>query len=712
MTGSTSLDNKKSAAPSHATSPRAAAKKHWFIVMSQYLGSIKLALGAGTIFTIAMIIGTCLESWYSAAIAQELIYYSWWFLGLLTLLAICIFFAAMKKWPWKKHQTGFLITHMGLLTMLAGGVLNFIGGVDGTMQLVDNKTIAEQQNGIENRSNQVFLTQNQVVTVLRTVTGADGQRERKEFEYRVNNGPLPWGTLLGKDIPIPWAIRALSLFANPLPRSIDVKPFPDLRLEVIGFLPHARIERVEEARDKEYGFPAIKIEVNLKETGSGKPRWISLMQDRDSGLPALFGDPKMGYMVEFIGKCHSSLVDEFGKPPSQADRGPKGQLVFNIAGKKYRVSVADNLGKTIPLGDSGWKFLLEKYAPNTSDDPKNDQPEVPFVVGKFISPQGKETKYHIASRLVMSFGPLNSLEEPVEELPEGLPAVWYHPPDLRYTYSGKLNDRPHIKTLLQFVQSSDNKLYYRSLVEQGDELVSDSAGLAPATGVARNIWEKHAGSFLIEEHLPHAKPCLQRVTPVAKRPGLITDSTPPAVLVRLTLSKRATGGEMKTYSVDRWIELGRSSRISIAGTHEGESFNEQVSVSFNYKRMQLPFDIELTRAESQLDPGTNSPATFSSFVKLYDSDQNIDGEDRHITMNEPLNHRGYKVYQSQFDRQGIDPESFRPIAVSGFTVGRDPGLWLKYLGTAMLGIGIATMYYMKAYDPRNLFKTIATLTTQ
>ncbi len=46
---------------------------------------------------------------------------------------------------------------------------------------------------------------------------------------------------------------------------------------------------------------------------------------------------------------------------------------------------------------------------------------------------------------------------------------------------------------------------------------------------------------------------------------------------------------------------------------------------------------------------------------------------------------------------GIDPASKKPIARSGFTIGYDPGIWLKFLGTGMLGLGIATMYYMKAY---------------
>jgi hypothetical protein len=32
-----------------------------------------------------------------------------------------------------------------------------------------------------------------------------------------------------------------------------------------------------------------------------------------------------------------------------------------------------------------------------------------------------------------------------------------------------------------------------------------------------------------------------------------------------------------------------------------------------------------------------------------------------------------------------------------FSVGYDPGIYLKYLGQVMLGVGIFTMFYMRAY---------------
>src|SRR5262249_424535 len=101
--------------------------------------------------------------------------------------------------------------------------------------------------------------------------------------------------------------------------------------------------------------------------------------------------------------------------------------------------------------------------------------------------------------------------------------------------------------------------------------------------------------------------------------------------------------------------------------------------------------------ERTVDPGTMQPATYSSYVQLTDPSLNIKAEDRVITMNQPLEHRGYKFFQTNLVPAGRDEDTLKPISVSVFTVSRDPGLWLKYLGSTMLALGIACMFYMKAY---------------
>lgn len=701
---STRPDDVKGQATSLATQVERLIKKsamsevHPARRIANVLGSLQLALSAGAIFTVSMIIGTMLESWYSASIAQELIYNSWWFILLLGLLGTCIFFAAVKKWPWKKHQTGFLITHVGLLTLLAGGVLNTFYGLDATMTLVDNREFAES-NGIRQRSNEVFLIHDSVLVLTRQMPDKEKDGEMKEDRQMIpiSPGPIPWGTPLAEQVEVPTGMKFLTMLAHPWSRAISTQLYPDLKFEVLGYLPHTRIEPLEEAKPKEFGFPAIKLEVSTRDGGNSKPEWMALTTERKLGLRSMMGNVMGGMLVEFLGKCNASLIDEFTKPPAMKERGKRGQLVFWHEGAKYRIDVGSSINKTVPLGTKGWQVKVESYQPWPGSKKEDDTPDLPTVNFQVIAPDGKSTKYQVVGRLAMYAGPLDHLETPMEELPAGLPAVWYHPPDLRYGYDGATPGSPRLRMMLQFVQRSDGKLYYRTLLEEQNEMAVEEAGEAPAEGLSKQIWDRHAGSFIIEEYLPHAKPCQQRVMPITRRPGLMSDENPGALLCRVTLTKKASNGESQSLSTEKWVPLHQNVVFTVQGKVGDEMVREAFDVAYSFKRVKLGFSLELTRAESQLDPGTTRSATFSSFVKLYDDKANIFGKDHLITMNEPLQHKGYRVFQSQFDTVGIDPASKKPIARSGFTIGYDPGIWLKFLGTGMLGLGIATMYYMKAY---------------
>ncbi|HQR42065.1 MAG TPA: hypothetical protein PLX97_05260, partial [Gemmatales bacterium] len=296
----------------------------------------------------------------------------------------------MKKWPWKKHQTGFLITHVGLLTMLAGGVLNFAGGVDGTMSLVDNQQFSARI-GAPHRSDQVYLTHEPILSLDRVTTDKDGKQQQVQQTVSVNPGPLPWGSDLGHSIAVPGLIRVLSMLANPFSRGVDKMLYDDIRVETLAHLPHTRIEPVEAARDKEFGFPAIKLELNTKETGHNKAQWIALTTDRNSGQSAVLTLDALGLWVEFLGQCPPGLVDEFTKPPGDAERGKMGQLVFLIQGKKVRVNVAENMGKTVSLTPDvpgGMQVKLEKYSPRTGSNVKaDDTPDMPTVRFTVIPPK-------------------------------------------------------------------------------------------------------------------------------------------------------------------------------------------------------------------------------------------------------------------------------------------------------------------------------------
>jgi hypothetical protein len=83
-------------------------------------------------------------------------------------------------------------------------------------------------------------------------------------------------------------------------------------------------------------------------------------------------------------------------------------------------------------------------------------------------------------------------------------------------------------------------------------------------------------------------------------------------------------------------------------------------------------------------------SVYESTVRIDDPDQGT--FETLISMNHPLHHRGYIFFQSSFIEG-------RPM-ISIFSVARAPGLPLVYLGTALIGIGVAWMFYGKPWLAR------------
>lgn len=106
----------------------------------KYLSSIKLAVPLMLVFAAALSWGTIVESKYNADMAKLMVYNAWWFQFLLILLWINIFCATISRIPFKVHHTGFVITHIGLLTLLIGGVITGSFGIDGQLRVVEGQT--------------------------------------------------------------------------------------------------------------------------------------------------------------------------------------------------------------------------------------------------------------------------------------------------------------------------------------------------------------------------------------------------------------------------------------------------------------------------------------------------------------------------------------------------------------------------------------------
>tara|TARA_R110000868_G_scaffold61524_6_gene187031 strand:+ start:10086 stop:11765 length:1680 start_codon:yes stop_codon:yes gene_type:complete len=115
--------------------------------------------------------------------------------------------------------------------------------------------------------------------------------------------------------------------------------------------------------------------------------------------------------------------------------------------------------------------------------------------------------------------------------------------------------------------------------------------------------------------------------------------------------------------------------------------------------LTLPFEFVLTNFKMDKDPGTNNPASYESFIRLFTSDGPTD---HHVFMNNPLKFQGFTFYQASYaqDQQGNYS--------STLSANVDQGRPLKYLGSLFLVLGAIWHYMLNRKRWQNRANLIAT----
>src|SRR5436853_6287374 len=106
----------------------------------EFFASLKLAVVLLAVLIIASIAGTIYESSFDAKVARTYVYGAPWCNLWLILLAANLAVSALSRWPWRKHHVAFLITHLGIITLLTGSLIGRIWGIEGTITLFKGET--------------------------------------------------------------------------------------------------------------------------------------------------------------------------------------------------------------------------------------------------------------------------------------------------------------------------------------------------------------------------------------------------------------------------------------------------------------------------------------------------------------------------------------------------------------------------------------------
>jgi cytochrome c-type biogenesis protein CcsB len=111
------------------------------------------------------------------------------------------------------------------------------------------------------------------------------------------------------------------------------------------------------------------------------------------------------------------------------------------------------------------------------------------------------------------------------------------------------------------------------------------------------------------------------------------------------------------------------------------------------KRYELPFYVELIDFQLERYPGSMSPSSYASEVKVVDKEEGIEIPYR-IYMNHVLDYRGFRFFQSSYDKDELG---------TILSVNQDPGKWPTYLGYFLLALGL----FFNLINPKSRFQKLA-----
>src|SRR5438552_8026604 len=613
----------------------------------RFFSSLKLAVVLLAVLIIGAIAGTLYESTFDAKVARAYVYGAPWFNLWLLFLAANLIVSALSPWPWKIHHVSFLITHLGIITLLTGSLIGRVWGIEGTITLFKG----------EPPTDRLLVDQHQL-----RVRDTDGilKGYAAEFIHRPPTPQKPWdlGTLAG-GARLSIVDYAPAIEGKLDPKSLQAGGTPAFHFTIATKMMGQKLESWLMADDRQHGsFNMGLATIELKRGTAPN----SAAETKSSGEveieEAIFAFEKAPEeQIARVVKGGSSGAKVQWSPPSRDGGRNKGSVIMSLNGKTWTFEVAQNLGKDAPLDGTAFMLRIDNYWPdfrieNGKPTSLSDQPNNPAVVvtisGRGVAAATSPESHGTGKQVTATGGP---------------PAMPAHG-----------EETPNHLTL--FI-ADDGAITY--------ELASRKNGKSPGkielnkplpTGWAD--WQ-----LVVDQTMPSAQAQMD-FTPV--KSGQTSASLSGAADlpdgVRLRVQQN---GE----TIERWAPAGWQITIPTSPS--------PTLVAYGWKTVSLPIGLELLNFEVKRNEGSDSPAGFKSTLQI----ATVDGETAtgSCWMNNPFSYPGtwwhtwtgltYKISQASWN-----PENLRQSTVQ---ILRDPGWLLKWIGSLLVVIGVFMMFYLQPY---------------
>jgi len=422
-------------------------------------------------------------------------------------------------------------------------------------------------------------------------------------------------------------------------RPIPLPGLPELRAYLTAYYPNA--EPVERVVPKHGGSPAIRLELfNQTMTNDA---WLLLgIQDHDlvNMGPAI---------IRF-----SATPMEQTKPQDF-----KGILILKFNDQELSLPVSEAFEKPWPIAGTPYTLEVKRFLSHAVVEKNKllDHPDAPLNPACEVAVKGGEVEeLHTVFARFPDFPTIHGMKPSQSGV------------KMRFDYPEESEASSEIRIL----RGEDGKLSYQIKTEGA---VGERTPLEPGKDYYTG-WMTL--KFRVTDYLEEAE------HEVGFDPRPMPQGKEPLAAARIKFER---GGE--SHSV--WLTRGDNQVFFL----NGRPFH----VTYGLKTLPVEFELELKDFIIDYYPGSNRPASFKSEVTLRDPLRGVT-QNAMISMNEPLDYRGFKIYQSGYDLGQGRPD------VSIFSVGRDPGIPVKYAGSIVMILGTIVMFYMKRFtNTRPFYET-------
>jgi sugar lactone lactonase YvrE len=599
----------------------------------QFLASLKLAVVL--IFSMAFVLAlaTLIEAVWGTPAAQFGVYQTWWFnLGVI-LLAVNIFCAASIRYPWKRHQTGFVITHIGLLTLLTGAAIGRFYGIDAQVFVyelgADHRAYADDLKFLLSVDDPHDNNPRPKTVVLENFNpGVFSWPDYKTaFDF---NQPGDRPGIEG----LPWKIfRAgcggVFWLANRTATGDVLYNRDGVKLEALNYY----------ADSRQVSAPLVQLMLSLPSEsrmgpdGKSRPgpeRWapftleVTPAPQQAKQYPHGLGARQLaggGHLAFWLTGSREQVEAFLGGGP-EGSLGEKGQVVLHANGKKHYFLVEEKLDQgRFPLAGTDFEAELVVYWPRAeldreksrrgefvwTGDPEAESPEHPAV--KVALYRDEEQTGEL---VLFAKAPDDNIHDYANQV---FGDYWFD-----QTQDQSQENAPPMITgggsRLDIIQGPDEKLYYRYWRRSEKQL--EFARELPTDGSSENAvaaFTMPAGQqrLYVDEFIPSTEPVADKFLPLPFDREKNIGMRQPAAHVRMTVDGQSEEFWILAYIGPPEEKPRDDSQLrTVAGT------DRVASLIMPVDSVDIGFRTRLLQFERKLDPGTSQPSHYSSTIDILD----------------------------------------------------------------------------------------------